>query len=308
LGIRITGWGTALPEKIVTNADFASRLDTTDEWIVERTGIRERRFGGTSGSLAVDAGQQALDVAGVDAASVDLVILATTTPDRLMPATAAYVQDELGCGGAAMDLNAACSGFVYGLITAAGVCELGAERVLVIGADVMSRIVDQDDRGTAVLFGDGAGAVLLERVEGPGALLGWDLGGDGSLRHLLNCEFGGFTHMAGKEVFRQAVRVMVDSCQGALEKAGVRGEDVTLLIPHQANTRIVSAACDRLGIPMERVALVLERTGNTSAASIPLALVDAIDNGRISDGDLLLMSGFGAGMTWASAVLQWRSS
>jgi 3-oxoacyl-[acyl-carrier-protein] synthase-3 len=308
LGIQITGWGCALPEKIVTNADFASRLETTDEWIIERTGIRERRFGGTSGSLAVDAGQRALDVAGVDAATVDIVVLATTTPDRLMPATAAYVQDALGCGGAAMDLNAACSGFVYALITASGICELGASRALGVGADEMSRIVDPDDRSTAVLFGAGAGAIVVDRVDGPGALLGWDLGGDGSLRHLLNCEYGGYTFMAGKEVFRQAVRVMVDSCQSAMKKAGVAGEDVTLLVPHQANSRIVSAACDRLGIPMERTALVLERTGNTSAASIPLALVDAVDNGRLRDGDLVLMSGFGAGMTWASAVLQWRSS
>jgi 3-oxoacyl-[acyl-carrier-protein] synthase III len=307
LGIQISGWGCALPEKVVTNADFASRLDTTDEWIIERTGIRERRFGGTSGSLAVEAGQRALDVAGVDPSSVDLVVLATTTPDRLMPATAAYVQDALGCNGAAMDLNAACSGFVYALITGAGICELGATRALVIGADVMSRIVDQDDRGTAVLFGDGAGAVVLDRIDGPSALIGWDLGGDGSLRHLLNCEFGGYTFMAGKEVFRQAVRVMVDSCQSALSKAGIRGQDVTLLVPHQANTRIVAAACDRLGISMERTALVLERTGNTSAASIPLALVDAVENGRLQDGDLVLMSGFGAGMTWASAVLQWRA-
>ena len=308
MGVQITGWGCALPEKIVTNADFASRLDTTDEWILERTGIRERRFGGTSGSLAVDAGQQALDVAGVDATTVDLVVLATTTPDRLMPATAAYVQDALGCRGAAMDLNAACSGFVYALITGAGICELGARRVLVIGADVMSRIVDQDDRSTAVLFGDGAGAVVIERTDGPGALLGWDLGGDGSLRHILNCEYGGYTYMAGKEVFRQAVRAMVDSCQTALDHAGVGGEDVTLLIPHQANTRIVSAACERLGIPIERTALVLERTGNTSAASIPLALVDAVEKGRLREGGVVLMSGFGAGMTWASAVLQWPPS
>ena len=308
MGIQITGWGCALPEKIVTNADFASRLETSDEWIVERTGIRERRFGGTSGSLAAEAGQRALDVAGVDPSTVDLVVLATTTPDRLMPATAAYVQDALGCRGAAMDLNAACSGFVYALITAAGICELGASRALVVGADVMSRIVDQDDRGTAVLFGDGSGAVIIDRQDGPGALLGWDLGGDGSLRHLLNCEYGGYTFMAGKEVFRQAVRVMVDSCAAALTRAGVSADDVTLLIPHQANTRIVSAACERLGISMDRTALVLERTGNTSAASIPLALVDAVENGRLNDGDVVLMSGFGAGMSWASAVLQWRAS
>ena len=308
MGIRITGWGTALPEKVVTNADFASRLDTTDEWITERTGIRERRFGGTSGSLAVDAGQQALDVAGIDPASVDLVIVATTTPDKQLPATAAYVQDMLGCGGAAMDLNTACSGFVYALVTAAGLCAIGVRRALVIGSDVMTRVTDQDDRNTAVLFGDGAGAVIVDAVDGPGALLGWDLGGDGSLRHLLHCDIGGYTFMAGKEVFRQAVRVMVDSCQKAMAKAGVTGDDIALLVPHQANTRIVSAACDRLGIPMERTALVLEHTGNTSAASIPLALVDSIEHDRIRDGDLVLMSGFGAGMSWASAVLQWQTS
>ena len=308
MGVQLRGWGAALPEKIVTNADFASRLETTDEWIVERTGIRERRFGGSTGSLAVEAGQRAIDQAGVDPASIGAVVLATTTPDQQMPATASYVQDALGCGGGAMDVNAACSGFVYALVTGAGLCELGAERVLVIGADVMSRITDQDDRGTAILFGDGAGAVLLERVDGPGRLLGWDLGSDGSLRHLLSCDAGGYTQMNGKEVFRQAVRVMVDSCSKALGRAGKVAADVTLLVPHQANTRIVSAACARLGIPMERTALVLERTGNTSAGSVPLALADAADNGRLADGDLALLCGFGAGMTWASAVLEWGAS
>jgi 3-oxoacyl-[acyl-carrier-protein] synthase-3 len=308
MGVELRGWGSALPEKIVTNADFASRLDTTDEWIIERTGIRERRFGGSTGSLAVEAGQQAIDVAGVDPASIGVVLLATTTPDQQMPATASYVQDALGCGGGAMDLNAACSGFVYALIAGAGLCEIGASRVLVVGADVMSRITDQDDRSTAILFGDGAGAVVLERVEGPGRLLGWDLGSDGSLRHLLSCDAGGYTQMNGKEVFRQAVRVMVDSCSKALERAGRTAADVTLLVPHQANTRIVAAACARLGIPMERTALVLERTGNTSAGSVPLALADAADNGRLHDGDIALLCGFGAGMTWASAVLQWGTS
>jgi 3-oxoacyl-[acyl-carrier-protein] synthase-3 len=185
---------------------------------------------------------------------------------------------------------------------------MGADRVLVIGADVMSRITDQDDRGTAILFGDGAGAVILDRVDGTGRLLGWDLGSDGSLRHLLSCEVGGFTQMNGKEVFRQAVRVMVDSCSKALAQAGRTAADVSLLVPHQANTRIVSAACDRLGIPSDRTALVLERTGNTSAGSVPLALTDAADRGRLADGDLVLLCGFGAGMTWASAVLEWGAS
>jgi 3-oxoacyl-[acyl-carrier-protein] synthase-3 len=305
MGIVLRGWGSALPEKIVTNADFASRLDTSDEWIVARTGIRERRFGGSTGTLAVEAGQRAIDQAGIDPATIDVVVLATTTPDQVMPATASYVQDQLGCGGGAMDLNAACSGFVYALVAGAGLCEVGAQRVLVAGADVMSRITDQDDRGTAILFGDGAGAVVLERVDGPGKLLGWDLGSDGSLRHLLSCDAGGYTQMNGKEVFRQAVRVMVDSCSKTLAQAGIAPADVTLLVPHQANTRIVSAACDRLGIPMDRTALVLERTGNTSAGSVPLALADAADNGRLADGDIVLLCGFGAGMTWASAVLQW---
>jgi 3-oxoacyl-[acyl-carrier-protein] synthase-3 len=308
MGVEVRGWGSALPEKIVTNADFASRLDTTDQWIIERTGIRERRFGGSTGSLAVEAGQRAIDVAGVDPASIGVVVLATTTPDQQMPATASYVQDALGCGGGAMDLNAACSGFVYAMVAGAGLCEMGAARVLVIGSDVMSRITDQDDRGTAILFGDGAGAVVLDRVDGPGRLLGWDLGSDGSLRHLLSCDAGGYTQMNGKEVFRQAVRVMVDSCTKALSRSGRTAADVTLLVPHQANTRIVSAACDRLGIPIERTALVLERTGNTSAGSVPLALADAADNGRLADGDLVLLCGFGAGMTWASTVLQWGRS
>jgi 3-oxoacyl-[acyl-carrier-protein] synthase-3 len=225
-----------------------------------------------------------------------------------MPATSSYVQDALGCGGGALDVNAACSGFVYALVTGAGLCEIGARRVLVIGADVMSRITDQDDRGTAILFGDGAGAVVLDAVDGPGRLLGWDLGSDGSLRHLLSCEVGGYTQMNGKEVFRQAVRVVVDSCSKTLERAGLTAADVSLLVPHQANTRIVTAACARLGIPVERTALVLERTGNTSAGSVPLALTDAADHGRLTDGDIVLFCGFGAGMTWASAVLQWGAS
>jgi 3-oxoacyl-[acyl-carrier-protein] synthase-3 len=186
--------------------------------------------------------------------------------------------------------------------------EVGAGRVLVIGADVMSRITDQDDRNTAILFGDGAGAVVLDRVDGPGRLLGWDLGSDGSLRHLLSCDAGAFTQMNGKEVFRVAVRVVVDSCTKALAQAGRTAADVKLFVPHQANVRIVKAACDRLGIDVDDTALVLERTGNTSAGSIPLALADAVDAGRLDDGDLVLLCGFGAGMTWATAVLEWGAS
>ena len=304
-GVTVTGWGSALPEKVVTNADFEARLDTSDAWITERTGIRERRMGGSTGSLSVEAGQRALDSAGVDPASVNLLLLATTTPDQAMPATASYVQGALGTSGGAVDMNAACAGFVYALVAGAGMAAVGAERILVVGADVMSRITDQDDRGTAVLFGDGAGAVVLEAVDGPGALVAWDLGSDGSLRHLLYADHGAFTFMDGPEVFRKAVRIMVESTEITLAKAGVRPEDVAVFVPHQANTRIIDAACKRIGIPLERAALVLERTGNTSAGSIPLALADAADAGRLHDGDLVLMLGFGAGMSWATALLRW---
>jgi 3-oxoacyl-[acyl-carrier-protein] synthase-3 len=304
-GAAIIGWGAALPERIVTNDDFAARMDTSHQWIVERSGIHERRMGGTTGSLSVEAGEIAIKEAGIDAATIDLLVLATTTPDQQMPATASFVQGALGTSGGAFDVNAACSGFVYGLVNGFGMAAIGAERVLVIGADVMSRITDQDDRGTAVLFGDGAGAVVLEASKGPGQLLGWDFGSDGSARHILYADHGAFTKMDGKEVFRRAVRVMVSSSERALAKAGLTAADVTLLVPHQANVRIIDAACSRLGIPTDRASLVLAHTGNTSAGSIPLALASAADAGRLSDGDVVLMVGFGAGMSWASAVLRW---
>lgn len=304
-GVAVTGWGVALPDTAVTNAELEARLDTSDRWITERTGIRERRIGGTTGQLAAAAARQALTAAGATPASVDLLVLATSTPDQQMPATASTVQEVLGLRCGAFDVNAACSGFVYALVAGAGMSMVGARRVLVVGADVMSRMTDQDDRSTAVLFGDGAGAVVLDAVEGPGQLLGWDLGSDGTLRHLLQADVGGYVQMEGKEVFRRAVRVMVDSCEMALARAGLTMADVDLLVPHQANTRIISAACERLGIPVERAAMVLHRTGNTSAASIPLALGDAVEAGRVVKGDIVLLVGFGAGMTWASAVLRW---
>ncbi len=247
-GVAVVGWGVALPETTVTNADLEARLDTSDKWITERTGIRERRIGGTTGQLAAAAARQALAAAEASAASVDLLVLATSTPDQQLPATASTVQDALGMRCGAFDVNAACSGFVYALVAGAGMTAVGARRVVVVGADVMSRVTDQQDRGTAVLFGDGAGAVVLDAVEGPGQLLGWDLGSDGSLRHLLQADVGGFIRMEGKEVFRRAVRVMVDSSEAALGRAGFSADDVSLLVPHQANTRII-AACERLGIP-----------------------------------------------------------
>jgi 3-oxoacyl-[acyl-carrier-protein] synthase III len=304
-GIELVSWGVALPETIVTNDDFAARLDTSDAWITERSGIRERRIGGTTGLLAAQAARIAIDRAGGDPGSVDLLILATTTPDQVMPATASSVQAALGLDCGAVDLNAACSGFVYALVAGAGMAGIGARRVVVIGADVMSRITDQDDRSTAVLFADGAGAVVLDAVDGPGQLLGWDLGSDGTTRHLLYADHGGYTQMDGKEVFRRAVRAMVDSSHRALKHAGLTIEDVDLLVPHQANIRIIDAACSRLGLPLEKAATVVSHHGNTSAASIPLALGDAAGQGRLTPGDHVLLVGFGAGMTWASAVLRW---
>jgi 3-oxoacyl-[acyl-carrier-protein] synthase-3 len=304
-GAVISGWGAALPEKVVTNADFAARLDTSDEWIVERTGIRERRMGGTTSELAVEASRAALQRAGLEPQEVDLLVLSTTTADQMVPATSSRVHYELGLSGAAFDLNAACAGFVYALVVADSMLSAGYRRALVVGADTLSRITDQEDRGTAVLFADGAGAIVVEAVEGRPLVLGSDLGLDGSARPLLYCDHGGFMTMDGKEVFRRAVRVTVDSALRAFERAGVTADDIALFVPHQANLRIVDAVNQRLGLDRERSALVLDRTGNTSSGSIPLALADAADSGRLSDGDLVLFSGFGAGMTWASAVVRW---
>ena len=308
MGSRILGWGTALPDKVVTNSDLEKTLDTSDEWIVERSGIRERRIGNSTAELAIAAGGKALRRAGVDPASIDLLILATTTPDQTVPATSARVQAELSLGGGAFDLNAACSGFVYGLVMADAMLDAGAKRILLIGAETLSRITDWGDRNTAVLFGDGGGALLLERVADEGQLLASDLGLDGSAREILKSEVGGTIEMDGREVFKRAVRAMVDSANRTLERAKVRADEIQLIVPHQANIRIIQAACDRLGIARDRAAVVLDRTGNTSSASIPLALVDAIDNGRLQDGDLVLLTGFGAGMTWGSALLRWQGS
>ena len=307
-GARIVGWGTALPDKTVTNEDLSATMDTSDEWITERTGIKERRIGGTTCGLATEAGRAALENAGVDPSEIDLLILATTTPDQTVPATASSVQHELGVHCGAFDLNAACSGFVYGLVAAHGFIGAGANKVLVIGAETLSRIVDWEDRGTAILFADGAGAVVVEATDGRGQLLGWDLSSDGSLQPLLYADVGGYMKMDGREVFRRAVRVMVDSAQKSLTQADVTVDDLALVVPHQANIRIIEAAATRLGVPMDKFETVLHRTGNTSSASIPLALVDAIDAGRVHDGDLLLLVGFGAGMTSASAVIKWGAT
>jgi 3-oxoacyl-[acyl-carrier-protein] synthase-3 len=295
----------ALPDKVVTNADFAARLDTSDSWIVERTGIRERRFGGSTQSLGVEAGRAALDRAGLEPSDVDLLVLSTTTPDRMVPATSSAIHAEIGCTGAAFDLNAACAGFVYSIVNAVAMLGIGYERALVIGSDTLTRITDQDDRSTAVLFADGAGAVVIESRPGRELICSYDLGLDGSLASILYCDHGGYFQMEGKEVFRKAVRASVDSAQKVLDDAKVTADEIALFVPHQANQRIIDAALHRLGIPAERSAIVLDRTGNTSSGSMGIALAEAAEAGRVTDGDLVLLSGFGAGMTWASAILRW---
>lgn len=305
-GAVITGWGTALPDKVVTNDDLSKTMDTTDEWIRERTGISRRHIGGSTASLSIESGRKAIAMSGVDPLTIDALILATTTPDRAVPATSSTVQHGLGLRCGAFDVNAACSGFVYGLVTAHGLIAMGMRKILVIGTDTLSRITDWTDRNTAILFADGSGAALIEAVNGPGQLLGWDLDADGSLENLLYCEIGGTLKMEGKEVFRRAVRIMVDSAEKSMKSAGLTADEISLVAPHQANIRIIEAACKRLGIPIERTAIVLQETGNTSSASIPLALFDAADNNRINNGDNVLLVGFGAGMTAASAIIKWH--
>jgi 3-oxoacyl-[acyl-carrier-protein] synthase-3 len=323
-GVTITGWGRALPERVVTNDDISTLFDTNDDWIFERSGIRTRRTAtgpfvdppvpadppanglGTTGTLAVEAGRMALEKAGLDPGGIGLVIVCTTTPDQLIPANSASVAAALGIGGGAMDLNAACAGFTYGLVTASGLVSAGAERVLLIGAETLTRATNWEDRTNAFLFGDGAGAVVVEAVAGEGSLLGWDLGVDGDLVPLLYAQHGSGMVMRGKEVFRRAVLATVESATASMERAKVTIDDIALFVPHQANIRIMEASASRLGLTPDRIASVIEHTGNTSSASVPLALIDALERGRVHDGDFLLLAGFGAGMTWASAVWRWQ--
>ena len=302
----ITGWGRALPEKVVTNADLEKTLDTSDEWIRERTGIERRHIGGTTASLSIESGRKAIEMSGVDPSTIDALILSTTTPDRTVPATSATVQHGLGLRCGAFDVNAACSGFVYALVAGNGLLAIGLKKVLVIGTDTLSRITDWKDRNTAILFADGSGAAVIEAIDGPGQLLGWDIDADGSLEDLLYAEIGGTLYMEGKEVFRRAVRIMVDSAEKSLLAAGLTTSEIALVAPHQANIRIIEAACKRLEIPMSKVSWVGNETGNTSSASIPLALFEAADTNRLKNGDNVLLVGFGAGMTAASAVIKWR--
>ena len=325
-GCAITSWASALPERVVTNADIMTLFDTSDQWIVERTGIRRRRAAdgpfvdpspptsppdglGTTALLATQAGQAALKKAGLAGNDIDLLVLCTTSADQLVPATSSPVAHALSIRGGAMDINAACAGFTYGLVTAASFVAAGAERVLLIGAETLSRITNWHDRSNAFLFGDGAGAVVVEAVPGEASLLGWDIGVDGSLVALCYADHGGpGMAMRGQEVFRRAVRITVESALRSLERAKVAAADISLFVPHQANSRIMDAIAERLGIPKERIASVIEDTGNTSSASIPIALTAAADTGRLSAGDLVLFAGFGAGMTWASAVWRWTGA
>ena len=304
-GARMLSVGTALPDKVLTNHDLEEMVETSHQWIVERSGIHERRIGGTTAGLAAEAAQMAIERSGIDPASIDLLILATTSPDRQVPATASTVQEILGLRCGAMDLNAACSGFVYGLIAAHGFIQMGHSRILVIGAETLSRITDWTDRSTCILFADGAGAAIIEKTDGPGDLHGWHVDSNGALEESLFCDFDGKIQMAGQSIFKNAVLAMENAARKSLEMAELSSDAIDLVIPHQANVRIVEASCKRLGIPYEKASMVIHRTGNTSSASIPLALEDAWVQGRVKKGDNLLLVGFGAGMTSAAAVITW---
>lgn len=304
--IRISGIGTALPEKILTNDDLSEMMDTSDEWIRARAGIGARHVGGVTSEMAIEAGANALKDADLGPDDIDLLILCTTTPDQRFPATSAVVQSGLGLTCGAFDLNAVCAGFTYGYVAAYGMMNAptGPDRVLLIGSDAMSSITDWTDRGTAILFGDGAAAVVMEKHE-QGEMLAFDLGADGNLMPILYCDHDGFIQMEGREVFKKAVRAVAQSVERVLEAADITPDQVDVVLPHQANIRIIEAVCQRIGIPMEKTHNVLETTGNTSGASIPLAMARAHADGALHPGTIVLMSGFGAGMAWGSAVIRW---
>mgnify|MGYP000042951924 FL=1 len=302
---RITGWATNLPDRVLTNDDLAQMVDTSDEWITARTGIKTRHIDGKVTEMSAAAARDAMKMADVSPDQIDLLLLATTSPDQQIPASASVIQDDLGLSCGAFDLNAACSGFVYGLVTAMQFIQGGMKRILVIGSDSLSSITNWEDRGTCILFGDGAGAVIVEDSAEEPSLLGWDLMSNGDAADLLYCEHGDNIVMDGQAVFRKAVLAMEAAAINAMEKAGVTSDQIKLVVPHQANVRIIEAALKRLNISIEKAALVLNYTGNTSAASIPLALVDALNAERVDSGDLILLVGFGAGMTSAAAVVRW---
>lgn len=322
---HITGWGMAVPDKILTNDDLAKMVDTNDEWIVSRTGIRERRIAGTdqtTASLAAEASMRALEVANVHPGDLDMIILSTSSPEYIFPATACLVQDQIGAVKAgAFDLLAACTGFLYALnLGSQAIKSNSANNVLVIGSETLSRVVNWKDRNTCILFGDGAGAFVLQASDEPGGVLSAVLRSDGSGGDLLSVPGGGSRHpasmqtlydglhyiqMNGREVFRFATRVMAEATQQTIQSVDMTMDDIQLLIPHQANQRIIEAAARGLNYPMENVMVNLDRYGNTSTASIPIATVEAIEQGRLNPGDKAVMVAFGSGLTWGAALVQW---
>jgi 3-oxoacyl-[acyl-carrier-protein] synthase-3 len=324
--VEVASVGTAVPDRVLTNHELTQMLDTSDEWIVERTGIRERRIAAPEQSVAMlsrEAGALALERAGVAAEELDGIVLATASPDRLLPSTACDLQALLGAhNAAAFDVGAACPGYLYALTVAEGLIASGQSRtVLVVGAEKLSTITDFTDRSTAILFGDGAGASVLRRSTRPGrGILSTFLKSDGRLAPLLYrpgggssdpisekvvCERSHYMKMAGREVFKAAVLAMAEACDQALSRAGITADQVDLLVPHQANLRIIDATAKHAGIPMSKVMVNLDRYGNTSSASIPLALDQAVAEGRVGPGSLVLLVAFGAGFTWGSAVVRW---
>ena len=322
--VSITGLGCSVPERGLTNQELAAMVDTSDEWIVERTGIRERRIVAPEealSDLAIPAARDALGQAGIDGSSIDLIIVATVTPDMAFPTTSALLADAIGAPDAgAYDLSAGCTGFMYALAQAYGMMASGlSRRALVVGGDVLSRIINWNDRATCILFGDGAGAVVLDRVDS-GGFQGFELGADGAGGMHLTLPAGGsrspataetvalekhFVHMDGREVFKFATRVLVSSAEKVLAECGVAVDDIDLYVPHQANIRIMDYAARKLGIPTERMLVNVDRYGNTSSGSIPLALADAAAEGRLRPGSRVLMTGMGAGLTWGSALIEW---
>ena len=322
---RIIGTGSYLPKKVLTNFDLEKMVDTSDEWIRERTGIRERRIAAedeATSDLALMASKEALRAAGLKPKDIDLLIVATITSDMLLPSTACVLQNKLGVKNIpAFDINAACSGFIYALSVADAFIRSGQhKRALVVGAETLSRSTDWKDRTTCVLLGDGAGAVVLERTKGKGGVLSVDIYADGSMWDLLHIPAGGsrmpatkdtvknrlhYIKMRGNETFRVAVRTLEKLVVDTLKKNGVKPEELSLLIPHQANHRIIAATAKRLGLGLDRVMLTLDRHGNTSAASIPIALDEAVRTGRIKDGDYILLEAFGGGLTWGAALIRW---
>lgn len=304
----ILGIGTYETDRVWTNKDLEKMVDTSDEWIRTRTGIEERRIAPDeidTSDMALEAASKALKDAGLTAADLDMILVATVTGDYPFPSVACIVQDRLGAtNAAALDIGAACAGFMYGMVTAKQFIENGTyKHVLVVGAEKLSKIVDWTDRSTAVLFGDGAGAVVLGPVADEKGILSFELGADGSGGKYLYQD--DFIKMNGREVFKFAVRQMGQTAVNVIEKAGLRTEDIDCLIPHQANVRIMEAARERLGVPKERMAVTVNKFGNTSSASIPIALAEELREGKISDGDVVVMIGFGGGLTWGGVVLRW---